>query len=132
MIDITATIEHDSVDALCLGALCDQLADLAGSFLVACGAFEILLIGSGGSERNAVDVVNDLCVDVCVAAVDVQAGPFGRAGDLSANADMTLHTLSVLIKCFHHNGTPPNYFLPPALPSLWRMVSVAYLMPLPL
>ena len=48
MVDITATIEHDSVDALCLSAFCNQLADLAGSFLVAGGAFKILLIGSGG------------------------------------------------------------------------------------
>ena len=79
MVDITATIEHDSVDALCLSAFCNQLADLAGSFLVAGGAFKILLTGSGGNERNAVDVVDNLCVDVGVAAVDVQAGPFGRA-----------------------------------------------------
>ena len=33
MIDITTAVEHDSVDALVFGALCNQLADLAGSFL---------------------------------------------------------------------------------------------------
>ena len=132
MIDITTAVEHDSVDALCLGALCNQLADLAGSFLVAGSAFEFLVKSGCGNQRDAIDVVNDLCVDVRIAAIDIQARSFGRAGDLAAHSGVALHALCIFIKRFNHYGTPPNYFLPPALPSLWRMTSVVYLIPLPL
>ena len=81
------------------------------------------------NQRDSIDVVDDLCIDVRIAAIDIQARSFGRAGDLAAHSGVALHTLRILIKRFNHYGTPPNYFLPPALPSLWRMTSVVYLIP---
>lgn len=63
----------------------NQLADLAGGFLVAGGAFEILLDGAGRGQSHAVYIIDDLRVDVRIAAINVQARSFGGAGDLAAN-----------------------------------------------
>ena len=77
-------------------------------------------------------IVNDLGVDVGSAAEHVQTGSLGCAGDFAANASMTLLTLSVSIGSLNHLGTPLSYFFTPVLPSLRRMTSSVYLIPLPL
>lgn len=77
------------------------------------------------------NIVDDLGVDVLFRTENVQAGSLGSAGDFGANALMTLDALCFGIGSFNHIGTPP-YFLAPVLPTLRRMTSSAYLMPLPL
>ena len=90
-----------------------------------------LLQGVGGSQGHAVHIVDDLGIDVGLAAENVETGAHGSAGDLSANTLMTLHALLIGIRSSNHFGTPP-YFLAPVLPTLRRMTSSVYLMPLPL
>src|SRR5699024_6782423 len=132
MENIAAAVKHDLFNALGLGALGHGHADLAGSFLVAGGAFKILLEGGSGDQGDSVHIVDDLRIDVPIAAEHVQTRSLGCAGDLAAHSGMTLDAGSVLVKILYHDGTPPTYFLPPVLPSLRRMTSVVYLMPLPL
>ena len=131
MIQVTATVEHDGVDALGLAALGHQLTHSTGGGLVAAVALDLLIQGGGGDQGVAGHVVDDLSVDVLLAAEHVQTGTLGSAEHLGTDSLMTLQTLSVGIGSFNHYGTPP-YFLAPVLPTLRRMTSSTYLMPLPL
>jgi len=53
MVQVTAAVEHDHVDALGLGALSDQLANGAGSSLVAAVAFD-LFVQRGRRDESVV------------------------------------------------------------------------------
>ena len=131
MIQVTAAVEDDRVDALGLGARGDELTDCTGGSLVAAVALDRLVQGGSGDQRVAGDIVDDLGVNVLFRTENVQAGSLGSAGDFGANALMTLDALCFGIGSFNLIGTPP-YFLAPVLPTLRRMTSSAYLMPLPL
>ena len=132
MIDITATVKDHGGDALLLGLPGQSQAHLLGGLAVAGGALEALVQSGSGSQGGSVHIVDELRIDIRIAAVYIQAGSFRRAGDLTADAHMALLTHSVLIGFAYHDGTPPNYFLPPVLPAFRWMTSVEYLTPLPL
>ena len=51
--------------------------------------------------------VDELSIDVRIAAEYVQTGTLGSAGDLAANADMPSHAHSFLVDLTNHFGTPP-------------------------
>ena len=109
----------------------DQLANSGSSGHIAAVTFDGLVLRGSGSQGHAVHIVDDLGIDVGLAAENVETGAHGSAGDLSANTLMTLHALLIGIRSSNHFGTPP-YFLAPVLPTLRRMTSSVYLMPLPL
>ena len=87
---VAAAVEHDCLNAQRLGALGDQLADLAGgAHLVALDALGGLLQGGGRAQGVADGVVHDLSHHVAVGPGDHQAGTLGRAGDVLAHALVT-------------------------------------------
>ena len=61
----------------------------------------------GGNQGHAIDVVDDLGVDVRIGTEHVQTGTLGSAGDLATNADMPLQAHCILINLADHFGTPP-------------------------
>ena len=68
MIQVTAAVEHDLVDALGLAALGHQLANGTGCSLVAAVALDLLIQRGGSHQRIAGDVVDHLGVDIALAA----------------------------------------------------------------
>ena len=52
VIQVTATVEHDGVDALGLAALGHQLAHSTGGGLVAAVALDLLIQGGGGDQGS--------------------------------------------------------------------------------
>src|SRR5699024_7896343 len=106
--------------------------NLLGGLAVGAGALKALLQGGSGDQGLAHGIVDDLGVDVGLAAEHVQTGTLGRAGDLAAHSLVALKPLSLGIGTIDHCGTPPYFFLTPVLPSLRRMTSSVYLIPLPL
>ena len=82
MIQVTAAVKDDRVDALGLRALGNQLADRTGRGLVAAVALDLLIERGSRNERVAGDIVDDLGIDVLLTAEYVQAGSFGCTGDL--------------------------------------------------
>ena len=107
MIDIATTVEHDGLDALCLGTFRDLLAYQLGSGLFVAVALEVLFQGRSSCQGMPVHIVDDLSIDVGLAAEYVQTGSLGRAGDLAAHSLVTLQPLSVGIGSVNHLGTPP-------------------------
>ena len=132
VVDVAAAVEDHGGDAGGLGALGHHLAHLLGRLAVGAGALEGLVQGGSGDQGLAVDIVDDLGIDVGRAAEHVQTGSLGRAGDFGAHSLVALKPLGVGIDFLDHIGTPPYFFLTPVLPSLRRMTSSVYLMPLPL
>ena len=94
-------------------ALLVELLELRGDFL---------LNGGSGDERVAGYVIDDLGVDVHIAAINAEPGTIGRPADLFTHAGVTNHANLVAITLGKHLRYPPFYFLP-ALPSLRRMTS---------
>src|SRR3546814_417688 len=90
---VAGAVEDHALDASCLGALGDELADLLrlGS-LVAIEATQVGLHGGGRSERLADQVVDDLDADVLGGAGDDQARTLVRAADLLATTDLATQT----------------------------------------
>src|ERR1700712_2240675 len=88
MVEIAATVEHDLFDALLLGALCDQFANLCSGCDVSTIVFLFTLFahGGGGGDGDSVEIVDELGVDVIERAVDVEARALGGAGHLLADA----------------------------------------------
>src|SRR3954452_21284507 len=88
VVEVTATVEHDCLDAGLLRGGGDLLADFLR--LLGLVALEPLEAGPlGGSERAARRVVDDRGEDAAVRAEHDQAGALGGAGDLAANTAMT-------------------------------------------
>ena len=79
VVDVAAAVEYDLGDTLFHSPLSNHLSNLAGGFLVAAVAFEILLDGGGGNQGHALLVVNQLGVDIAKGAEYIQAGPSGGA-----------------------------------------------------
>ena len=94
MIDIAAAVKHDFFDALLEGTLGDHGADLLRGLDVAAVAFKALLHAGRGGEGVAGDVVDDLGIDVVLAAEYAQAGSLGGTGDLAAYSLMALDALA--------------------------------------
>src|SRR4029077_1090459 len=118
----------DFLDAGLDRTLGDQLADLSGGVLVGAGldlALQPLVERGGGGQRRALHVVDDLGIDVLARAEHAETGTAGAGlAQRVARAPLTASEKSF---GFGHDDRP--YFF---LPSLRRIVSVEYLMPLPL
>src|SRR5690348_9625474 len=124
---VTAAVEHAGLDAGRDRALGNQLADLGRGVLVGAGlelGLQALVERRGGGQGQALQVVDDLGVDVLARAEDAEARAAGRGlAQRVARAALAAGEESFGV----HRGSP--YFF---LPSLRRIVSVEYLMPLPL
>ena len=107
MINVAAAVKHYFFDALLKGTLCNDRADLLCGLDVAAVAFKALFNGGGGHEGAACDVVDDLSIDVVLAAEYAQAGSLSGAGDLAAYSVVALDALSSGIRSLNHSGTPP-------------------------
>ena len=95
MVNVAAAVENYVFDALFFSALTDQLANLLGGFTVTGGAFKAFFDGRGSNQSMAVYVVDDLSVDVCIAAENIEAGSLGRARDFTADSLMAQFALSI-------------------------------------
>ena len=78
MIDVTASVEYDVGDVLFLSALSDELADCLSSFLVAAALYGLIERRSA-AQGNALDIVDDLSIDVVGGAEHSKAGTLGCA-----------------------------------------------------
>src|SRR3954452_7255735 len=117
-----AAVEHDLRDAGVLGALGERLADGGSAVLGgARRALEVLVEGRRGSDGLAGRIVDDLGVDVTAGAVDRQARLAGRAA--------TKRGANAAAAAVEEREIRHGYFF---LPSLRKMYSPRYLMPLPL
>ena len=91
MIEVAAAVENDLRDALFLSHFADNGADLSCALDGAALLARCLELGAEG--RNAADggmrhVVDNLRVDVGIAARHTKARTLRRAGNLAANATM--------------------------------------------
>src|SRR5690606_22029946 len=82
---VTAPVEHDGVDACLLGPGAEQGAHLGGGVHGQPLRAELGLPGGRGHVRGALEVVDDLRVEVAVAAVyrgtgTIRRGTHARAG----------------------------------------------------
>ncbi|MBR4292681.1 MAG: SDR family NAD(P)-dependent oxidoreductase, partial [Clostridia bacterium] len=75
------------------------------------GTCDILLNGAGGNQGVASHIIDNLCLDVTIAAIDAKARTFGRSADLFAYALMTNHAHFITVTLFKHVRLPPSYFL---------------------
>ena len=112
---IAAAVKHDSLNALSLAALGNDLTNLLGCFLVAAVLGKALLCSRGGYEGYTGYIVNNLCIDVLCRTEYVQTGTLSGAADLSAYALVALKARLSF----------PYFFLAPVLPSLRRTTSSA-------
>src|SRR5262245_14032037 len=121
---VPCAVEHDFRDPRLLRTGSDPLAHF-GRLLRLLAALD--LRARDGHQRAAGDVVDDLRGDVLERTENHEARPLRRARHLLADAKMPAVPLLLasLRNCWHG-------YLPPALPALRRMISPAYLMPLPL
>src|SRR4051794_1842114 len=128
VIEIAATIEHDFLDALLHRTLRQQLADRLRRIDVGTGVTGVahfLLERRGGRERLALQIVDDLRIDVLRRAKHRQARPpAGRPAQRQPHA-----LLAPGIRNFVSRHDRLRYFF---LPSLRKMNSLAYFTPLPL
>src|SRR5699024_303083 len=79
MVDIAAAVEDHGADAGGLGTLSNGQANLLGGLTVGALALEALLQGRSGDQSLAAHVIDDLGVDVGLAAEHVETGTLGRA-----------------------------------------------------
>src|SRR6185312_2790868 len=143
VVDVAAAVEDHLLDPALLGARRHQLAHQLRRRLARGRGTDLLTHrGVGGArlgQRHALVVVDQLRVDETQALVDRQTRPLGAAphplakpqmGPLAARL-LRLHTLGDVVAHIPVPLLRRNY-LPPALPTLRRRISVVYLMPLPL
>src|SRR4051812_25390578 len=121
VIEVAVAVEHDLVDLALEADLGNEGADLLGCVrlvVVLERALEVARERRGGGERLAVDVVDDLRVDVPAAAEDAEPRALGLAGDFSSNAELAALPADEIGR--------HGYFDPlalAALPALRRMFS---------
>lgn len=124
---IAAAVKHDSLNALSLAALGNDLTNLLGCFLVAAVLGKALLCSRGGYEGYTGYIVNNLCIDVLCRTEYVQTGTLSGAADLSAYALVALRRalLESFFETIYFRLSFPYFFLAPVLPSLRRTYSSA-------
>lgn len=103
---VSATVEHHSVDAGCLGPVSNKLPDLRClGGLVAVQRTDIGLKGRCRHQRLADGVVNNLGEHVARRARHHEAGTCGRARNLLAKAEvatLALYRLALALNCNTH------------------------------
>src|SRR6185503_20409328 len=131
--DEAVAIEHDGGDLERDQLLADRLADHASALLLRLAVHRSrqLLLGVRGSREHATrDVVDRLRVDVLRRAEHGQTRTLRGAVDPLADGALALRALALfggaVLDVSSHG------YLPAVFPALRRMVSVTYLMPLPL
>src|SRR2546426_589246 len=130
MVEESVPIEDDALDPLLLTAPGDEQADLLGGAHVGRLrelAAEVGRLGRDGEQRLPRLVRDQLGVGVLLASEDAQPRPLVRAAHPTPDArPPTLSPNHLLVR--------PHQRVPPAavLPALRRIVSSAYLTPLPL
>src|ERR1017187_1615607 len=110
VVQVSAAIEDNLLDALLLRALCNQLADRLRGGHVSAVVFVRGLFAERGcrDQGDAVQVVDELRVDVVQRAVDVKARTLGRSGHLLADAGVHALANDVAFEGFQHS----SFFLP--------------------
>ena len=98
MVKITITIENYSSDTGCDGSLCSSFSNLESLLLLVAG---LKSERRSAGERGASLIVDELDVDLLVAAEDAHAGTLGGSGDLIANAILDFNASCFF--CFCHN-----------------------------
>ena len=98
MVKITITIENYSSDAGCEGSLCCGFSNLESLFLLGT-SLEAERRSAG--ERGSSLVIDELDIDLLVAAENAHAGTLGGSGDLIANAILDFYASCFF--CFCHN-----------------------------
>ena len=73
MIDITATVKYDFRDALLESTLGDFSTNSLSCFNVAAIVLKTLVLGACRDERYALLIIDNLRIDVCEAAIYVEA-----------------------------------------------------------
>src|SRR6266536_144154 len=87
MVQVAPAIEDYTADALRESTLSDRFTDSSCRFKVTtCRAAQLLCRGGSRDQGLALEVVDDLRVDVIQAAIDGQARPCGAAANLPTNA----------------------------------------------
>ena len=107
MVQVATTIENDFRDAAFLSLLACDLTE-SGSALdvsaILARGLEIRAQGGNAAQGLARNVVDELHVDVVVAARHAKTGTLRRAGDLTAHATMATGQRSLLfLKLIHGN-----------------------------
>src|SRR5262245_3100215 len=128
VIDVSISVEHDLLDPLLFALLGDGGADLDRLVLLllaAQGCLQGFVASRCEGQRLVTDVVDYLRVDVLRTSKHGQPRPLGRALHLGPNRHFPLESREFLPRC--HGYVPA-----PVLPTLRRMRSSTYLMPLPL
>ena len=133
MIFVASTIERDSIDAFVFCSRRQFFADCLGSadmtrFTFGRLYFAHLQVRRSGKD-NSLRIVDELCIDVQVAAENRQTRPFGCAADLLAQPTMSLLTPVQLLQL---HPEPLTSYLPAVLPALVLTTSPRYRTPLPL
>src|SRR6185437_3909930 len=131
--DEAVAIEHDGGDLERQQLLADRLADRARALLLRLAGDdgrELLFGVRGGCEHAARDIVDRLRVDVLRRAEHGQPRTLRGAVDALANRALALGALAVFVGAVL--DVSRHGYLPAVFPALRRMVSLTYLMPLPL
>src|SRR5262245_48331630 len=92
MIFETATIKNDLRDSCTFGALRHNLSDDFGSLgfgLAIDGLLDLRIQRGRGDECVAAHIVDNLCIDMLQAAVDVEPRPVWCTSDLLADTEVT-------------------------------------------
>lgn len=77
----------------------DLLADCVCAFFIAAVCFKVLFHGRSGGKGHAVDVIDQLCVDVLRRAEYIQAGTLRGSGDLVTDTVVPFQT-SLMLPAF--------------------------------
>src|SRR5262249_20604207 len=132
VIDESVAVEHDLRDLARHQLLADALADLTRALLLRAGqpGLQARLGVARGRDHAAGGVVDRLRVDVLGRPEDRQPRTLRRAVDALADRALALHPLARLLAA-EFLVSSHGYF-PAVFPALRMIVSVVYLMPLPL
>ena len=111
VIKIAASVEYDFCDALCYCLFRNHLTDFASCCLVAAIALEGCAVSRSGNQCFTCNVVNDLRIDMRIAAINTKARTIGGSADLFAHALVTDLANLVAITLIKHLRLPPSLFL---------------------
>ena len=102
VVHVTASVEYDCGYASCLCSFSNKKSNLLCSLLISAGIAEILFISGSGSKRYAINVVNDLRLNVLKRTEYAKTRAGRCSGNLSSYSGVSLFTLDVTVSsCYH-------------------------------
>ena len=101
MIDIAATVEYNRFQASLQGFVSDESADFCSHLFVVAVLFQ-LQRGSGYQGVSSI-IVDDLRMNMLLAAEDTQSGALSGAMDFIADPSVLFHTDRFSINAFNQN-----------------------------